>query len=501
MSMIDVQDLTFGYEGSFDNVFENVSFRIDTNWKLGFVGRNGRGKTTFMKLLLGEYEYNGRIISDIGFEYFPFEVKNIEYLVRDIADEVCPNAEDWELIKEFSLLDMGADILYRQYCTLSGGEKTKVLLAMLFLKDEKFLLIDEPTNHLDTNGRRAVSRYLKSKKSFILVSHDRAVLDECVDHVLSINRANIEIESGNYSSWEHNKQARDNFEMTNNERLSREIKQLEAAAKKAHDHSQKIESTKIGFDPIKEDKLKSRRTTIAQKARKLMDRSKAMETRTQRAADEKRGLLKNIEKTSPLKLTHPVYHSNTLLSLTDVTVSYDGRQVCEPVTFAINRGERVVLEGVNGCGKSSILKLITGQPIEHTGLLNVGSGLKISYVSQDTTDLKGSLTDYAQSLDIDESLLKAILRKTDFSREQFDLDISEFSEGQKKKVLIAGSLCEKAHLYIWDEPLNYIDIFSRMQIEQLIKDFSPTMILVEHDEAFRRETAARAVSVIPHEDK
>ena len=254
MSVISVENLTFGYEGSADNIFENVSFRIDTDWKLGFTGRNGRGKTTFMKLLMGEQEYSGKIISSVDFEYFPFPVADENTLVMFLAEEICPNAENWEIIREFSLLEISDDVLYRPFSTLSGGERTKVMLAMLFLRENCFLLIDEPTNHLDRKGREIVSRYLKRKKGFILISHDRAVLDECIDHVLSINRANIEIEQGNYSSWEQNKAARDNFEAVQNDRLKKEIKSLEAAARRAAEHSDRIESTKIGFDPNKSEK-------------------------------------------------------------------------------------------------------------------------------------------------------------------------------------------------------------------------------------------------------
>ena len=107
--------------------------------------------------------------------------------------------------------------------------------------------------------------------------------------------------------------------------------------------------------------------------------------------------------------------------------------------------------------------------------------------------LNGSLSEFAKTSQIDESLFKAILRKMDFSRIQFEKKMEDFSAGQKKKVLIARSLCEQAHLYVWDEPLNYIDIYSRMQIEKLIEEFSPTMIFVEHDLAFRKNIATRTV--------
>lgn len=484
MSVISVENLTFGYEGSADNIFENVSFRIDTDWKLGFTGRNGRGKTTFMRLLMGEQEYSGKIISSVDFEYFPFPVADENTLVMFLAEEICPNAENWEIIREFSLLEISDDVLYRPFSTLSGGERTKVMLAMLFLRENCFLLIDEPTNHLDRKGREIVSRYLKRKKGFILISHDRAVLDECIDHVLSINRANIEIEQGNYSSWELNKAARDNFEAVQNDRLKKEIKSLEAAARRAAEHSDRIESTKIGFDPNKSEKSISRRCSIARKSKKLMNRSKAMENRIEADIEKKSGLLKNIEKTAVLKLPVLKFHSKKLLSVRNLSVSYDERVVCSNVSFDINEGEILALSGKNGCGKTSIIRLICGEDVPHSGEISMNCQLKISRISQDFSGLSGNLSDYAENHGFDESLFKAILRKLDFSREQFEKNIEDFSDGQKKKVMIAASLCTPAHLYIWDEPLNYLDVYSRKQLEELIIACKPSMLIVEHDKTF-----------------
>ena len=169
--------------------------------------------------------------------------------------------------------------------------------------------------------------------------------------------------------------------------------------------------------------------------------------------------------------------------------------VCQNVSFTIEKGDRIALQGKNGSGKSSIIKLIRGENIMYSGDVQIGSGLKISYVSQDTSSISGNLSDFAMENDIDESLFKAILRKLDFSREQFDKDISDFSGGQKKKVLIAKSLCEKAHLYIWDEPLNFIDVISRMQIEELLLESKATILFVEHDSAFCRNIATKTVSL------
>ena len=144
MSLISINNLTFGYEGSYKNIFENVTFNIDTDWKLGLIGRNGKGKTTFLNLLRGKYEYKGTISKSVNVDYFPFEVKNKEKMAIEIVNDLAPNVQDWEIIKELNLLNTDAEILYRNFNLLSGGEQVKILLISLFLKGNNFLLIDEP---------------------------------------------------------------------------------------------------------------------------------------------------------------------------------------------------------------------------------------------------------------------------------------------------------------------------------------------------------------------
>ena len=189
------------------------------------------------------------------------------------------------------------------------------------------------------------------------------------------------------------------------------------------------------------------------------------------------------------------YRAPRLVSLDHVSIVYGEKSVCSDVSFTVERGDRIALRGRNGSGKSSILKLICGQDIPHTGNLQVGSGLKISCVSQDTSFLRGSLSDLARESGIDESLFKAILRKLDFERVQFEKDMAEFSGGQKKKVLIAKSLCEESNLLVWDEPLNFVDVISRMQIEALLLSCQPTILFVEHDRVFTEKIATKFVSL------
>ena len=495
MSLINISNLTFAYEGSYDNIFENVSFQIDTNWKLGLTGRNGRGKTTFLNLLLGKFKYIGTISASVPFEYFPYEVPDKLTNTINVIRSIYPDYLQWELIRELSFLEVSEDVLCRPFNTLSNGEQTKVLLATLFLKENSFLLIDEPTNHLDIHGREIVSNYLNSKKGFILVSHDRAFLDGCIDHILSINKTNIDVQRGNFSTWQMNKERQDNFEIAENAKLKKEIRRLEKTAKEKAAWSAMAENRKIGFDPSKTEKSSNRRPTEGAKAKKAMKRAKAIEARQQTAIADKSNLLKNLEKSESLKIAQLSYHKKQLVSLNDISIFYGEKAVCQNISFTVEQGDRIALSGKNGSGKSSILKLICGEDINHSGSLEMGSRLLISYVSQDTSYLSGNLSDFASKNDIDESLFKAILRKFDFSRTQFEKDIKDFSGGQKKKVLISKSLCEKSHLLIWDEPLNFIDVFSRMQIEELLLKFQPTILFVEHDHKFCTNIATKTVQL------
>ena len=510
MSKIQAEGLTFSYPSSGDLIFENVDFQIDTDWRLGFVGRNGRGKTTLLRLLMGEYEYGGRIQASVSFDYFPYPVQNPERMTEEILREICPEAEEWEFMKELFGLKMREDAFWRPFETLSNGERTKALLAALFLKEGNFLLIDEPTNHLDMEARAAVAEYLRRKKGFILVSHDRYFLDLCVDHIMALNRTDIEVRSGNFSSWMDAFCRRQEAELSQNERLKKDIRRLKQSALRTSMWSDQVEASKIGA---------ADKGYVGHKSAKMMKRAKSIEARQEKAMEEKAGLLKNLETAEDLKLIPLSYRSELLASFEAVSPIFHGRPVCEPVSFAVNRGDRIVLDGRNGSGKSSLLKLlleevsergtllsqtVSGLPskeetqkLEHTGRILVGSGLIVSYVSQDTSFLKGSLSEFAEKSGIDETLLKAILRKLDFGREQFEKGMENFSGGQKKKVLIARSLCEQAHLYVWDEPLNFIDIYSRLQIERLILEMRPTLLLVEHDRAFRDAAAGKTVRMEP----
>lgn len=231
----------------------------------------------------------------------------------------------------------------------------------------------------------------------------------------------------------------------------------------------------------------------------MQQRRKNLEHRQQKEIEEKSSLLKNVEETESLKLCPLQFHKEVLIEAAHLSLQYGSKTVCEDVNFTVRNGECIILQGTNGCGKSTILKKIVGELSENIicqqGELMLPRALQISYVSQDTSCLSGTLTDFIAAHQIDESIFKQFLRKMDFSRELFCGRMENYSEGQKKKVLLAKSMCDKAHLYIWDEPLNFIDVFSRMQIEELIKEYHPAMLLVEHDRTFVNAVATKVINL------
>ncbi len=510
MAQIQVTDMTFSYDGSADTVLKDVTFSIDTNWKLGLIGRNGKGKTTLLNLFMGRYDYRGSIKADTRFDYFPYTVSDSD-LTKSAADLIegwKPEIEIWQVLIQMNELKMDAECLYRPFGTLSFGERTRVMLAVLFAAENEFLLIDEPTNHLDTAARDIVKEYLASKKGFILVSHDRDLLDGVCDHVLVLNRSTIEVQAGNFSTWWENKEKKDAFQQAENEKHLKEIGKLKAAADRSSRWADKNENSKIGFDPVKEhDRSISTRSFIGAKTKKMQARVKSYEQRIDREIEEKEGLLQDIERVSDLKIEPLRFHKEVLINANDLSLRYGGAEnaLFEDLRFQVKRGERMILSGENGCGKSSILKAILQKSdcrergedsrLLISGDLDVASGMTISYINQDTSFLSGTLRKYCESRGLNESLFLAVLRQLDIGREQFVKNMEDFSEGQRKKVLIAASLITPAHLYIWDEPLNFIDVFSRMQIEKLILQYEPTMLLVDHDIRLQEKVGTKIIGI------
>jgi lincosamide and streptogramin A transport system ATP-binding/permease protein len=221
----------------------------------------------------------------------------------------------------------------------------------------------------------------------------------------------------------------------------------------------------------------------------MMKRSKSIEARQEAAIEKKASLLNDIDRNGELRITPLPHHSAVIAEMQTVQANY--LTALPPFDLTIKQGERVALTGENGAGKSTMLKILAGEPLTYTGTIRYASGIVISYVPQDSGPLSGGLREFAANADADLTLFLTILRNMGIEREAFDTDLADMSAGMKRKALLARSLCTPAHLYIWDEPLNYIDVLSREQIETVILASKPTMVFVEHDEVFTRRTATR----------
>ena len=224
-----------------------------------------------------------------------------------------------------------------------------------------------------------------------------------------------------------------------------------------------------------------------------MSASKNLERRNERKLEEKQSLLKDLERTETLKITGTEHHNRMPVILKDITLKRYGEIVVEGFSLTVERGSKISLQGRNGCGKSTLIKYLAGlgedEGITAEGDIYIAPGLKISYVGQDTSSLSGTLYDIAAERGADKTIFSTILIKMGFTKEMLYRDVSALSLGQKKFVMIALSLCEHADLYLWDEPLNYIDVYLRQEIERLVKDNNVTMLFVEHDRTFAESVA------------
>lgn len=498
MSKIEIKNLTFGFDAQAVNLFEQANLTLDANWKLGLIGRNGRGKTTLLKLLMGQLPFHGTIEHQLNFTYFPQKVADKSQLTYYVLQELS-EFEQWKIERELNLLQVDPEVLWREFASLSGGEQTKVLLALLFVDDVNFPLIDEPTNHLDILARQQVAEYLRNKRQgFIVVSHDRSFVDEVVDHILSIEKSQLILYQGNFSVYEEQKELRDKYEQEQNLKLKKEIGRLkQTAAEKAEwSRNREGDKSKKRGAFIDTESRRVNQGAVGADAARTMKRSKAIVKRMEDQATEKEKLLKDIEYIDPLQMNFQPTHHKTLLKVEDLVLGYGGKPLFAPISFEIKQGQRVAIQGPNGSGKSSIIKFLMGQfDGEVSGALQRPQNLAISYVRQNYEDNRGTLQEFAETHCLAYQDLLNNLRKLGIERNVFANHIEKMSMGQRKRVELAKSLAAPAELYIWDEPLNYLDVFNHEQLEEVIKEVQPTMLIVEHDETFLKNVATQIIKL------
>jgi lincosamide and streptogramin A transport system ATP-binding/permease protein len=515
MSKIIISDLSFSYKEYFQPIFQNVNLSIDTNWKLGLIGRNGRGKSTFLKLVHGELEADrGTIVKDVTTEYFPYFIKSNYVKTFDVIketigglktmevrmEELLDATEERELTeyqtilsdymeldgysmesrikKELNLMKLSEELLDQDFELLSGGEKTKMQIIALFLRRNAFVLLDEPTNHLDLEGKQVIAEYLHNKTGFLVVSHDRSFIDQVVDHILSINKADIAIEKGNYTSWKTNKDQYEAYEIRSKARLEREVEALEKVSVRSRNWASLAEKEKNPYA--------TNNRGNGSRAAKFMRQAKSAEQSIQENLSEKKNLLKNYEITPDLKLTQQDSSQTCLVAAYNLSFGYNERLLFEQLTFRIEQGDRLWIRGRNGAGKSTLLKLI-GRKMSSKHL-HYAENILIETAFQEPLWTSGWINQYITDTQMLQHF-RNICHCLDIEYETLQRPIETFSSGEQKKLDIARALSAPNQLLLLDEPLNYMDVYFREQLEKAILSFRPTVVFVEHDEQFGKHVA------------
>lgn len=228
----------------------------------------------------------------------------------------------------------------------------------------------------------------------------------------------------------------------------------------------------------------------------MMKKSQTMAHRLDQVAAAKTGLLQEVETVAPLTTNQQSSYHQTLLTLEQVGITLPGRQLFTDLSLTVKQGECVLLTGDNGSGKSTLIKAILGQPVgQVSGTITLAHGTTVSLVRQHYTDQRGSLTAYAHRNHLPVDQLLNTLKKLGMERASFTTPLDQLSMGQQKKVELARSLLTPAQLYIWDEPLNYLDTYNQGQLIQLIQTAHPAMLIIEHDQHFIAEVATKRVTI------
>lgn len=521
MSKISIHDLSYHYIQHYKPVFELVNLVLDTDWKLGLIGRNGRGKSTFLHLLHGRLNPGrGSIAMEVQTELFPYEIsttytKTIDIIkesigglkaLEDAMDEILrtnpeSRLEEYQQLferyidldgfqmesrihKELSLMKLPEDLLERDYQSLSGGEKTKMQIIALFLRKNAFVLLDEPTNHLDIEGKETLAEYLQCKKGFIVVSHDRDFLDRVIDHVLSINKATIALEKGNYSSWKRNKDQREAYEFRTRTRLEKEIHSLERQAVNKRGWASTAESTKNQHGKYER--------SSGSRAAQFMKHAKNAELEVKESIEEKKQLLKNYEEAKELVIGQDKSWEGSLMRITKLSFGYTEPPCLSNLTFSIYPGDRIWIKGKNGSGKTTLLKLLAGQLPSPKDTIESAEDLVLTQACQEPLWKEGRIKTLVPDQETLEKII-ALCKSFDLSDETLERPIETFSSGEMKKLDIARALSGKNQLILLDEPLNYMDVYFREQLEKAILKYQPTIVFVEHEERFGQNVSNKVI--------
>ncbi|MBU5424931.1 ABC-F type ribosomal protection protein [Tissierella pigra] len=499
-----------------NKIFENISFELHSNERVGLIGQNGCGKTTLMKILMGIEDYHGGNISfrkgsRIGYldQIFkcskdttvieilemPFEnIFNIKLELKGFEERLKNlSGEELEIeMKNYGLLmeefercgGYTMEININKVCNglfipddfrnklfeqLSGGEKTRVLLAKLLLENPDILLLDEPTNHLDIESIEWLEEFLLGYNGTVLmVSHDRSFLDKVANRIIELEPTGTKIYDGNYSYYVEEKQRR--FELEYNAYINnqRKIERME----------QQIERYRI-WGAMRDSE-------------KMYKRAKELEKRLEKVEVVDRPTLED----SKIRLSaEKVNRSGKIvLNVENLKKSFPQKKLFSDISFTLFYQDKLCIMGENGGGKTTLLKIILGEIEADNGNFTIGSSIKLGYLPQNVVfeDEDMTILDYfAAKHNISNSEARSELAKMLFIRDDVYKKIKSLSGGEKSRLKLCSLILDKVNFMILDEPTNHLDIDSREVLEETLSNFNGTILFVSHDRYFVQKVATK----------
>ena len=505
MILMQLSQLSKSFDG--EEIFSHVNFEVKTGERIGIVGRNGAGKSTLMKIIAGAVDYDSGHISkvkglNIGyltqqmtldteqtvFEEMakPFqEVKSIAQKMQQETDWLSHHADSYdtddyqEHLNRYELLsnqfekmegyqyeskiktvlnglNFSEEDYHRPINDFSGGQKTRLSLAQMLLREPDLLLLDEPTNHLDMETSTWLEDYLKYfSGAIIIISHDRYFLDKIVTQVYDVALGEVKHYKGNYAKYV---QLRDQYyekRMADYERQQADIKRLETFV----------------------DKNITRASTsgMAKSRRKQLEKLERLEKPMLDA------------KSANIQFDFDRNTGNDVMHIQELEIGYT-TPITRPISFDIIKGDRIGIIGPNGVGKSTFIKTLAQKIPTITGTIRRGSNLKVGYYDQKQAEFKSnkSILDFVwdQYRQMSEKDVRAVLGRFLFTQEDVKKIINDLSGGEKARLQLALLMLERNNVLILDEPTNHLDIDSKEMLEQALQNFEGTLIFVSHDRYF-----------------